>query len=92
MANPVEIKDRLYNELDTLLSPIYQSGKIMLLGDFSARIGCDHHAWEGVMRRRHGVEIAVRMVSFTPNFSVTNTMFHLSKRNKTSWMHPSTKQ
>ena len=48
VTNPDDVKDKFYEELEALISTVSQSDKLILLGDFNARVGKDHHAWEGV--------------------------------------------
>lgn len=48
MTNPEDVKDKFYEELDAL-SSVHRTDKLILLGDFNARVGCDAAAWEGVI-------------------------------------------
>ncbi len=52
MTNPDEIKDRFYEELDSLISSVPQSEKLIILGDFNARVGTDHQAWQNVIEKQ----------------------------------------
>ena len=45
MTNPEETKDKIYKELDALIAAVPQSDKLIVLGDFNARVGTDHQAW-----------------------------------------------
>ena len=54
MTNPDDVKDKFYKELEALISPVSQSDKLILLGDFNACVGKNHHAWEGVLGH-HGI-------------------------------------
>ena len=38
-----------YNDLDDVISATPLSDKLILLGDFNARVGTDHQTWEGVI-------------------------------------------
>ena len=49
-----ETKDQFYNSLIDTLSRINQTGKVILLGDFNARVGRYIEMWPGVLCR-HGV-------------------------------------
>ena len=42
MTNPDEVKDKFYNDLDDVISATPRTDKIILLGDFKARVGTDH--------------------------------------------------
>nr|XP_027227478.1 uncharacterized protein LOC113819443 [Penaeus vannamei] len=48
-----ESKDRFYSQLHTLFQSIPHDDKIILLGDFNARVGRNHQLWQGIMGR-HG--------------------------------------
>ena len=41
MANPDEVKDKFYNDLDDVISTTPRLDKLILLGDFNARVGTD---------------------------------------------------
>ena len=42
MTNPDEVKDKFYDDLDSVISATPQTDKLILLGDFNARVGTDH--------------------------------------------------
>ena len=46
MTNPVEVKDKFYNDLDDVISATPHTDKPILLGDFNARVGTDHQTWK----------------------------------------------
>ena len=54
MTNPDDVKEKFYEELEALISTVSQSDKLILLGDFNARVGKDHHSWEEVLGH-HGI-------------------------------------
>ena len=49
MTNPDEVKDKFYDNLDNIISATPRTDKLILLGDFNARVGTDHQTWEGVI-------------------------------------------
>ena len=49
MTNPDEVKDKFYDDLDSVISATPRTDKLILLGDFNARVGTDHQTWEGVI-------------------------------------------
>ena len=49
MTNPVEVKDKFYDDLDSVISAAPRTDKLILLGDLNARVGTDHQTWEGVI-------------------------------------------
>ena len=48
ITNPDEVKDKFYDDLDSVISAAPRTDKLILLGDFNARVGTDHQTWEGV--------------------------------------------
>lgn len=93
MTNPDEVKDKFYEELDSLISSVPQSEKLVILGDFNARVGTDHQAWHNIIGK-HGVGkcnsngLLLLRTCASHDLNIKNTMFHLPNRNKTTWMHP----
>ena len=93
MANPVDVKDKFYEELEAYISTVSQSDKLILLGDFNSRVSKDHHAWEGVLGH-HGIgkcnSDGLRLLKTCTAFGliITNTLFCLPTRNKTSRIYP----
>ena len=76
-----------------ILSGIPRTYKILLIGDFSARIGKDNDKWSLVMGK-HGIgkcnsngELLLALCSEI-ELIVTNTMFKQKDERKTTWMHP----
>nr|VZI10234.1 unnamed protein product [Spirometra erinaceieuropaei] len=49
MTNPDAVKDKFYEDLHALLATVSKVGKLIVLGDFNARVGTDHTAWRGVL-------------------------------------------
>ena len=54
MNNPDEIKGKCYEDLNAVIATVPNADKLIILGDFNARVGCDSAAWEGVIGK-HGV-------------------------------------
>ena len=90
------VKDQFYAQLHEIIQAIPREDKIILLGDFNARVGNSHHLWEGVLGC-HGVgkcnDNGLRLLTFCSqhNLTITNTMFQLQNKFKTTWMHPRSK-
>ena len=49
MTNSDEVKDKFYDDLDSLISAAPRTDKLILLGDVNARVGTDHQTWERVI-------------------------------------------
>ena len=62
MTNPDEVKDKFYDDLGSVISAVPRTDKLILLGDFNARVGTDHQTWEGVIGTE-GVGSATAMAS-----------------------------
>ena len=96
MTNPEEVKDRFYEELESTITSVPRKNKLIILGDFNARVGTDHQSWEGIIGR-HGIGkcnsnglLLLRVCSMY-DLTITNTLFQQPSRNKTTWMHPRSK-
>ena len=93
MTNPDNIKDKFYEELDTIITAASPSNKLIVLEDFNARVGSDHQTWKGTIGK-HGIGkcnsngLLLLKTCATHDLVITNTLFRLPTRNKTSWMHP----
>ena len=94
-AEPAE-KDRFYSDLRSLIQSTPADDKVVILGDFNARVGQDSEAWKGVLGK-HGVgncnENGRLLLEFCAEkqFTITNTIFQQKNSLKTTWMHPRSK-
>ena len=95
LADPLT-KEVFYTELRSLLLKVDAADKILVMGDFNARVGRDYNVWPGVLGR-HGVgncndngrmllELCAEM-----RLCITNTLFQQKDRFKTTWRHPRSK-
>ncbi len=48
------IKDKFYKDLNSVIATVPNADKLIILGDFNARVGYDSTTWEGVIGK-HGV-------------------------------------
>ena len=94
MTNPDEVKDKFYDDLDSDAAP--RTDKLILLGDFNARVGTDHQTWKGVIGSEgvgkcnsNGLLLLRKCAE--QELLITNTVFRLPTRRKTTWMHPRSK-
>jgi len=93
MTNPDENKEAFYKQLESVLSGILHTVKLLLIGDFNARIGRDDDKWPLVMGK-HGIrkcnsngELLLALCSEF-ELIVTNTVFKQKDERKIAWMHP----
>ena len=95
MTNPDEVKDKFYDDLDSVISAAPRTDKLILLGDFNARVGTDHQTWEGVIEfegvGKCNSNRLLLLKCAEHELLITNTVFRLPTRRKTSWMHPRSK-
>lgn len=96
MTNPDETKETFYNQLRRTLRDIPRTDKLILMGDFNARVGRDYEKWPTVMGR-HGIgncntngELLLALCSEF-ELLLTNTVFKQREEHKTTWMHPRSK-
>ena len=91
-----DVVNCFYDMLYSTLRRILRSDKIILLGDFNARVGRIHDIWHGVIGH-HGVgnmnRNGLRLLSLCCELGLafTNTFFQLREMHKTSWMHSRSK-
>ncbi|KAI8441503.1 hypothetical protein MSG28_015092 [Choristoneura fumiferana] len=96
LPSPDVDKEVFYQDLRRVLVCVPKHDKIVLLGDFNARVGAEHELWNGVLGK-HGIggcnDNGLRLLSLCAEFdlSITNTFFRLAEKHKTSWMHPRSK-
>jgi len=96
MTNSEETKEALYSQLRNVLSKICRKDKLVLTGDFNARVGCEQDNWEGVIGK-HGTgkcnsnwELLLALCS-EYELVITNTIFRHKEHHKVTWMHPISK-
>ena len=91
MINIDETKDKFYKDFEYVISTVPTANKLI----FYARVRQDSTSWEVVLgkhrtRKCHSNSLLL-LQTCTKHNLITNTIFHLPTRNKTSWMHPCTK-
>ena len=96
MTNLDELLDKFYDDLDSIISATPLTDKLILIGDFNARAGTDHQTCEEVIGSEgagnynsNGVFLLKKCAE--TDLMITNPVFCLPNRNKTSWMHPRSK-
>ncbi len=96
LTYPDEVKNTFYDQLDEVLRSIPRTDKLILLGDLNARVGTNYEVWGGIIGR-HGVgkenDNGIRLLNLcaTHDLVITNTIFQLPNKHKTTWMHPRSK-
>nr|VZH90199.1 unnamed protein product [Spirometra erinaceieuropaei] len=94
MSSPdAAARDKFYEDLHALLAAVPKADKLVVLGDFNARVGTDHTAWRGVLGP-HGLRcsndnsLLLLRTCAEHRFILTNTFFCLLEREKATWRHP----
>ena len=93
LAAEEEIKDQFYGSLHEALSRISSSDKLLLLGDFNARVGMNSEIWPRIIDT-HGVgkmnSSGLRLLTLCVEHDqlISNTFFRMKNIHKASWMHP----
>jgi len=88
-----DAKDEFYNQLDQIISCIPRKHKLIMMGNFNPRVGCDCQTWEKAIGR-HGIgkenSNGTQLLSLcsTHKLVITNMMFQQCDSCKVSWMHP----
>ena len=92
-----ESKESFYGALIDAIKDTPSSHKLLVMGDFNARVGTDNSSWENVIGK-HGVgnensngTLLLSMCSQL-DLVITNTIFQQATKNKTTWMHPGSKR
>ena len=92
-----EDKDAFYEQLNEIIREVPAANKLLLLGDFNARVGKDHESWDSVLGH-YGVgnenTNGTMLLSLCTRhqLTITNTLFNQEEQFITTWMHPGTKK
>ena len=96
LTSPDDDKAAFYTQLGHTIQRVPAGDKLAVLGDFNARVGKDHRLWEGIIGH-HGIgncnangQLLLGLCA-EHELVVTNTLFRLPKRQKTTWKHPRSK-
>ncbi|BHF80113.1 hypothetical protein SprV_0702323700 [Sparganum proliferum] len=93
MTSPVAARDKFYEDLHALLATVSKADKLIVLGDFNARVGTDHTAWRAV-QGPHGLRgsndngLLLLRTCAEHRLILTNTFFCLPEREKATCRHP----
>ena len=96
MTHPDEEREAFYSCLREAIHSVPSKDKLLLLGDFNARVGRNKHAWPGVLGSHgHGKEnsngLLLLSLCAEENLVITNTVFKHKDVHKVTWMHPRSK-
>ena len=93
MVNLEENKETFYSHLKGTIRNIPSTDKLLLIGDFNARIGRENDKWPSVVGKYEIVKCNSNgdlLLALCTEFDliVTNTMFKQKDAHKTTWTHP----
>ncbi|BHF85178.1 hypothetical protein SprV_1002833900 [Sparganum proliferum] len=94
---PVAARDKFYEGLHALLTTVSKADKLIVLGEFNARVGTDHTTWRGLLGP-HGLRgsndngLLLLRTCAEHRLILTNTFFCLPEREKATWRHPRWRQ
>ena len=96
MTSSDSAKERFYEDLSKVLKKIPNEDKIILLGDFNARVGNDIEAWPKVLGKHLLGKMnsnGLMLLSICSEFklTITNSTFQQSDKYKGTWRHPRSK-
>ena len=95
-TSPDDAKEQCYEQFEQVIRSTQPSDKLVILGDFYARVGRDYISWEGILDR-HGVgkindnDLLLLSKYAEYNLCITNTLFRIVDKYRTTWMHPRSK-
>lgn len=85
-----------YESLRNVILSIPTEDKIILSGDFNARVGRDYHTWSSLGRFGIGKmnSSGLRLLQLCSELGliIGNTLFHQKPKHKVTWTHPRSKQ
>ena len=87
-----EEKEQFYLELSNTLDSVPKNDKLLILGDFNARVGNSCNTWSNVMGH-HGTykmnSNVLLLLSFCAEkgLTITNTLFELPVIHKSTWIY-----
>ena len=97
MTNEEEEKERFYQQLHSIILSVPITDKLIILGDFNARVGKDTKIWNKVIGR-HGMgstnSNGTMLLSLCAEHKlvISNTTFDQPESHIGSWQHPRSKR
>ena len=85
-----------YAALGNAIRSVPKEEKLIILGDFNARVGKQQETWEALgpygigKMNSNGLHLLQLCSEF--NLAISNTFFHQKEKHKVTWFHPRSKQ
>jgi len=86
-------KEAFYEELGGIVNRVPQQDKLIILGDFNARVGTDHETYSGIIgkfgkgKKNANGDLLLNLCA-QHELCLTNTYFRQPDKNYYTWMHP----
>ena len=89
------VKETFYATLDQVITNTPNKDRLLILGDFNARVGTDHVTWtpighNGIGKINQNGQLLLTKCT-EHNLLITNTLFQMKNRYKGTWQHPRSK-
>ena len=96
MSHSPEDKERFYSALLDVVRNVPDTDKLLILGDFNARVGRSNPAWPGIIGwhsygKVNSNGLLLLSLFAAENLVITNTIFNHKDAHKVTWVHPSAK-
>ena len=96
LSTTPDTKDMFYKNLASIIRNILSKEQIVVLGNFSARVGADHDLWPsclgqfGVGKMNENGQWLLELCTFH-DLCITNSFFCTKPQHRVSWRHPHSK-
>ena len=99
--SPTQIRDEqskneFYASLESVVRRLSKSGRLIVVSNFNARVGCECNIWEAVLglygkgkANSNGLRLLEKCTAH--NLAITNTYFKMPDKWFDSWVHPPSK-
>ena len=97
MTYPDEEKEAFYSQLREIIRNVPQPDKLILVGDFNARVCNDHRTWGSVLgkfgkRQQNSNGELLTCLCAELDLAITNTYFYHQENKFYTWFHPRSKR
>ena len=97
MTYPDEEKEAFYAQLRSIIAGVPRGDRLIILGDFNARVGNDHNTWSPALgkfgkgnQNQNGLLLACLCSEM--DLAITNTYFKQPDKHFFTWTHPRSKR